>query len=155
GQRVFDVVEEAGVSTFANPLVEASSKSTRKQIGEREKATLAAVEHIQVLDGLVNLAVLEIAHAVAVVAFQEHSNKGMEEVQVLGRRLQREGVDSDAMLPQPNFQVSSAEERRQLAVAVAHIEDDCLRHVFLRVRDQEVEQKTLTASGRTEHEHVA
>ncbi len=69
-----------------------------EQIREGEEATLAAIEDVQVLDGLVSLAVLEVAHAVAVVAFQEHSHKGVEEVQVLGRRLQRERVDSDAML---------------------------------------------------------
>ena len=48
-----------------------------------------AVEHVQVLDGLVDLAVLELAQPIAVLALEQHADEGVQEVQVLGRWLQR------------------------------------------------------------------
>ena len=113
-----------------------------------------AVEDVEVLDGLVDLAVLEVADAVPVVAFQQHADERVKEVQVLGRRLQREGVDRDAVLPQADFEIAPAEERRQLSIAVPDVENHGLRRVLLRVRDEEVQQKALAASGRAENERV-
>ena len=107
GQRVLDVVEEAGVAPVADPLVQASGQRARQQVGQREQATLAAVEHVEVLDRLVDLAVLEVADAIAVVAFEQHAHEGVQEVQVLGRRLERERVDRDAVLPQPDLEISA------------------------------------------------
>ena len=55
----------------------------------------------------------------------------------------------------PTSRYRPAEQRRQLAVAVTDVEDDGLRRVLLRVRDQEVQQKALAASGRPKDEGVA
>ena len=155
GQRVLDVVEEAGVAAVADPLVQPRRQRARQQVREREQAPLAAVEHVEVLDCLVDLAVLEVADPIAVIAFEQHAHERMQEVQVLGRRLERERVDRDAVLPQTELQIAPAEERRQLPVAVSDVEDDGLRRVLLRVRDQEVQQEALAAAGRAEDERVA
>ena len=45
----------------------------------------AAIEHEQVLDGLVDLAVLEVAQPVAVLAFEQHARERVQEVQLLRR----------------------------------------------------------------------
>jgi hypothetical protein len=55
--------------------VEASSQGTRKQVGEREQPTLAAVENVEILDRLVDLAVFEVADPVAVVASKQHADE--------------------------------------------------------------------------------
>ena len=60
-----------------------------------------------------------------------------------------------AVLPQAEFEVAPSEQRRELPVAVPEVEDDGLRRVLLRVRDQEVQQEALAAAGRAEHERVA
>ena len=89
--------------------MEASSQGTRKQVGECEQPTLAAVENVEILDRLIDLAVLEIADPVTVVALQQHADERMKEVQMLRRRLQRERVNRHAALPQTDFEISSAE----------------------------------------------
>ena len=113
------------------------------------------IEDVEVLDRLVDLAVLEVAEPIAVVAFEQHAHERVQEVQVLGRRLQRERVDRDVVLPKTELQVAAAEQRRELPVAVPEIEDDRERVVLLRVRDQEVEQEALAAAGGTEDQRVA
>ena len=123
-QRVLDVVEEAGVPAFADPLVQAARQRAREQVGQREEPTLAAVEDVEVLDGLVDLPVLEVAEAIPVVAFQQHTDERVQEVQVLRRRLERERIDRDAVLPEAEFEVAPAEQRRQLPIAVPEVEHD-------------------------------
>ena len=86
-QRVLDVVEETGVAAFADPLVQPSRQRARQQVRQREEAPLAAVEHVEVLDRLVDLTVLEVADPIPVVAFEQHAHERVQEVQVLGRRL--------------------------------------------------------------------
>ena len=83
-----------------------------------------AVEDVEVLDRLVDLAVLQVAQPIPVVAFEQHAHERVQEVQVLGRRLERERVDRDAVLPEAELQIAPAEQRRQLPVAVPEIEDD-------------------------------
>ena len=123
-QRVVDVVEEAGVAAALDPLVQPGRQRARQQVRQREQPTLAAVEDVEVLDGLVELAVLEVAEAIVVVAFQQHADERMQEVQVLRRRLERERVDRDAVLPKAELEIAPAEQRRQLPVAVPEVEDD-------------------------------
>ena len=85
-----------GVAAALDPLVQPAGQRARQQIREREQPTLAAVEDVEVLDRLVELAVLELAEAIAVVAFEQHADERVEEMQVLRRRLQRERIDRDA-----------------------------------------------------------
>src|SRR3954464_617057 len=53
-----------------------------------------------------------------------------------------------------DFEVASAKQRRQLAVAVSEVQDDGKRVVLLRVRGEEVDQEALPAAGGTEDQHV-
>ena len=73
---------------------------------------------------------------------------------MLGRRLERERVDRHVSVPQADLQIAAAEERGQLPVAVAEIEDDGERVVLLRVRHQEVQQEALAAAGGAQDERV-
>ena len=61
---------------------------------------------------------------IAVVAFQQHADERVQEVQVLGRRFEREGIDRDAVLPETEFQIAPAEQRGQLPVAVPDVQHD-------------------------------
>ena len=74
---------------------------------------------------------------------------------MLRRRLERERVDRDAVLPQAELQVAPAQQRRQLPVAVPEVEDDGQRLVLLRVRHQEVQQEALAAARGAEDQRVA
>src|SRR4051812_38145930 len=53
-----------------------------------------------------------------------------------------------------DFEVASAKQRRQLAVAVSEVQDNGERVVLLRVRGEEVDQEALPAAGRPQDEHV-
>ena len=129
-------------------------QGARQQVGQGEEATLAAVQDVQVLDRVVGFPVLGIAQPVAVVAFEQHSDEGMEEMQMLGRRREGERVDGDAVLPEGRLEIAALEQGRQLAVAVPEVEDDRQRVVLLRVGDQEVQQEALAAAGGAQHERV-
>ena len=65
-QRVLDVVEELGVAAALDPLVQASRQSPRQQVREREEPPLRAIEDVEVLDRLVDLAVLDVAEPIPV-----------------------------------------------------------------------------------------
>ena len=127
-QRVLDVVEEARrIGRRSIHLCRRAGQGARQQVREREQAALAAIEDVQVLDRLVDLPVLQLADPIAVLAFEQHPHERVEEVQVLGRWLEGERVDRDAVLPQAELEIAAAEQRRQLAVAVTEVEDDGLR----------------------------
>ena len=113
------VVEQAGVSATLNPLVQACGQRARQQVRHREEPPLAVVEHVEVFDRLVDLAVLEIAEPIAVIALQQDANEGVKEVQVLRRGFERERVDRHLSVPQADFEIAPAEQRGQLPVAVA------------------------------------
>ena len=84
------MVEEVGVPPAFDPLAQAAGQRARQEIGEREQPTLAGVQDIQVLDRLVQLAILGVAEPIAVRALEQHADEGVQEVQVLRRRVQRE-----------------------------------------------------------------
>ena len=79
-----------GVAAAVDPLVQTRRQGARQQVREREQPPLTAIEDVQVLDRLVDLPILQLAEAIAVVAFEQHAHEGVEEVQVLGRRLEGE-----------------------------------------------------------------
>ena len=153
-ERVVGVVEEVGVASALDPLRQPASERARQQVRQREEPPLRRVEDVEVLDRLVQLAVLGVAQAVAVGAFEQHADERVEEVQVLRRRVERERVDADVLVTQAQREVAAVEERRELPVAVPEIEDDRQRVVLLRVHHQEVQQEALAAAGRAEHERV-
>ena len=115
---------------------------------------MTAIEYVDVLDRVVHLAVLELGQAISVIAFKQHADERMQEVQMLRRRLEREGIDRVVPGTETDFEVASSEQRRQLAVAVAQIQDDRERVVLLRVRREEIGQEALPAAGRTQDERV-
>src|SRR5690606_32309662 len=136
-----EVVEEAGVPSALDPLLEPARQGAREQVRQREQPALGAVEHVEVLDRLVYFPILEVAQPIAVLPFEEHSNERMKEVQMLRRRLQRERVDRDARLSQAQLHVAAMEQARELPVAVSEVEHDRERVVLLRERDEEVQQE--------------
>ena len=73
---------------------------------------------------------------------------------MLRRRLERERVDRHLLVPQAEFEVAPSQQRGQLSVAVAEIEDDGQRLVLLRVRDEEVQEKALAAARGAQHQRV-
>src|SRR6185295_9651556 len=107
-------------------------------------------EYIDVLYRVVHLAVLELGQAISVIAFKQHADERMQEVQMLRRRLEREGIDRVVPGTETDFEVVSSKQRRQLAVAVAQVEDDRERVVLLRMRREEIGEEALSAAGRTQ-----
>ena len=115
----------------------------------------SAVQHVEVLDRLVDLPVFSVAEPIAVHALEQHPHKGVEEVQVLRCRFEREWIDPNVALPETELEIAAFEQRRELSIAVAKVEDDGQRVVLLRVHHQEVQQEALAAAGGAEHEGVA
>ena len=133
---------------------EPACERAREQIRQREQSTLCGVEHVEVLDGLVHLAVLGLAQAIAIRAFKQHADEGVQEMQILGGGLQGERIDLDAAVPQSQLEIAAVEERCELPIAVPEIEDDRQRVVLLCVHHQKVEQEALAAAGGAEDERV-
>ena len=153
-ERVVEVVEEAGVAPAVDPLVQPPGQRPREQVGQREQSPLAAVEDIEVVDRFIDLAIFQLVQPVPVFAFQQDLHERVQEVQVLRCRVERERVDCDRMLAQSHLEVAPAEERGELPIAVAEIEDDRQRLVLLGVGHQEVEQEALAAAGGAEDQRV-
>src|SRR5262249_52590649 len=106
-------------------------------------------------DRVVDLAVLELGQAIVVIALEQYADERMQEVEVFGCWLERKRVDRVSSTAQAQFEVVPSEQRRQLAVAAAQIEDDGERVVLLRVRREEVDEEALPAAGRPQHEGVS
>ena len=143
-----------GVAPAVDPFVQPSGQRPRKQVGEREQSPLAAVEDVEVLDRFVDLAIFQLVQPVPVLTFEQHLHERVQEVQVLRCRVERERVDRDVMLAQSDLEVAPVEERRELPIAVAEIEDDRQRVVLLCVGHQEVEEEALAAAGGAEDQRV-
>src|SRR3954464_10707632 len=154
-ERVLNVVEEAGVAAVSDPLLHPTRQCARQQVGECEQPTLTAIEDVQVLDRLVDFSILQLADSISVFTFEQHPHERMKEVQMFRRWLEGEGIDRDAVLSQTDFEIFSAEQCRQFAVAVTDVEDDRLRCVLLCMGNQEVQQKALATSRRSKDEGVA
>ena len=149
------IVEETRVPAAFDPFVQPAGERAGQQVRDGEQAPLARIEHVEVLDRFVQFAVLEIAQAVCVVAFEQHAHERMEEMQVLRRRLQGKRVDGDVGLSESDFQIATAQQGGQLPVAVAQIEDDRERVVLLCVRHEEVGKEALPAAGGAQDQRVA
>src|SRR3954462_6201380 len=123
-ERVFHVVEEVGVPASLNPLLKPRHQSTWQQIREGEEPSLSPVEHVQVLDGLIDLSVLELAQAVTVFAFEQDTDKAVQEVEMLRGWLQRERIDAHTALSQSQLHVAAMQKRTELAISVTEIQHD-------------------------------
>src|SRR6185436_18147023 len=60
GQRIVQVIEQAGVTASIDPLVKSGGEHARQKIRDGEEATLRSLQHVHVLDRVVHLTVLEI-----------------------------------------------------------------------------------------------
>ena len=69
---------------------------------------------------------------------------------MLGCGVKRKRVNGDVRLADADFKVLTSQQRGEFSVAVPQVQDDGDRVVFLRVRDQKVQQKAFAASGRAE-----
>ena len=154
GQRVLEVVEQARVAPTLDPLVQASRQRTGQQVRHREQPPLALVEHVEVLDALVDFPVLQVAQSIPVIPLEQHANEGVKKMQVLWRGFQRERVDRQLLMAQAEFEVAAAQQRGELSIAVPEIEDHGQRLVLLRVGDEEVQEKALAAARGAQHQRV-
>src|SRR5262249_41729013 len=102
----------------------------------------------------VHLPIFELGQAIVVIALQQDADKRMQEVHMLGGRLERERIDRVVAAAQADFEVAPSKQRRQLAVAVAKIQDDGERVVLLRMRGQEVDEKAFATTRRAQDERV-
>ena len=128
----------------------------RQQVREREQPPLRRVEGVEVLDRLVQVAVVRACvQPVLAARLQEHAHEREQEVQVLRGRLEAERVDGEGAVRQAHPPDAAAEQRGQLLVAPAEVEDDRDGVVLLRVREDEVQQERLAAPGRAQDERVA
>src|SRR5207248_2114901 len=100
---------------------------------ECEEPPLRPVEDVEVLDGFVHLAILQFAQSISVASFEEDASEGVQEVQVLRRGIEREWINRDAVLSQPQFDVAAVEQRGQPTIAATEIEDNGQRVVLLRM----------------------
>src|SRR5215211_7345052 len=151
-ERVFHVVEEVGVPAPLNPLLKPRHQSAWQQVREGEEPSLSPVEHVQILDGLIDFSILELAQAVPVFAFEQDADEAVEEVQVLRGRLQRERINADISLSQAQLHVAAVQERTELAISVTEIEHDRERVVLLGVGDHEIQEEALPASRSAEYQ---
>src|SRR6202035_4096724 len=117
-----------------NPGVQTSPERAREEIGQREQSSLRAIEYVQVLDRLVHLTVFRVAQVIPVVAFQQHAHERVQKMQLLRRRVEREGIDRHVTLTQSDFHIAALQDGGELPVAVSEIENDRQRVVLLRVR---------------------
>src|SRR5207247_2654306 len=98
--------------------------------------------------------ILKLAEVIAVLSFEEDANEAVKEVQVLGRGIEAERIDTHVLLTQAELHVPSMKKCRQLAVAVAKIQYHAERVVLLRVRHKEVQEEALPAPGGTQGKGV-
>ena len=99
------------------------AKRSRQQVRQCKEPSLRAFQHEQVLDRLVRLPILRIAQAIAVLAFEKDARERVQKVDVLRRRRHEiERVDGDALLPEPEFQISAVQQPRELPIAVSQVE---------------------------------
>lgn len=59
--------------------MQARRQRPRQQVGQREQAALVRVENEDVLDGLVSLAVFQVAEVVAVLSLEQDAREGVQE----------------------------------------------------------------------------
>ena len=148
-QRVFDVVEER--RRTGPPWTQRCRcwpSGPRQQVGEREEPALRRIEGVEILDGLVEIAVVRSACSwYCPLDSQQHAHEREQEVQIaLGVGSRQNGLMVKAAMRQAHPPDAAAEQRRQRVVAAAEIEDDRDGVVLLRVRQQEVQQERLAAT---------
>src|SRR3954468_23383482 len=149
GQGVVEVVEEARVPATLDPFAGAAGQGAREQIGHGEKTTLAPIEYVCVLNGFVDLAIFEIAQAIAVTSLEQHPNERMQEVKMLRCRVERERIDADVRIAEADLQIAASQQGREFPIAVAEIEDDRERVVLLRMGRQKIHEEALAAARGT------
>ena len=74
---------------------------------------------------------------------------------MVGRRLERKGINRVVVAAEADLEVATSEQRRQLPVAVPEIQDHREGVVLLGMRREEVDEEALAAACRSEHERVS
>ena len=103
--------------------MKARGQGSRQQIRDREEPPLAFVQHVEVLDALVDLAVLQVAEPIPVIALQQHANQGVKKMQVFWRGFERKRIDSQLLMAEADFEVAAAQQCGELSIAVPEIKD--------------------------------
>ena len=86
GEGVLTIVEQTRVPAAFNPLVQSSCERARKKIGDGEQPALGLVEHVEVFDCVVHLAVFRFTQPIPVLTFEQHADERVEKMQMLRRR---------------------------------------------------------------------
>ncbi len=124
-------------------------------LAEREQAPLVGVELVHRLELLEERLVVGARHNVLAARLHEDFHKREHELQVGRRRREAERVDGDARLLEGDAERASAEVPREGVVTAAQIEDQGPRAVALKVRNQEVQQKRLSAARRAKDQRMS
>src|SRR5207248_9675065 len=104
-----------------------------------------------VVDRFVDFPIFRLAQSVSVLGLRQDAYEPMQKMQVLRARIQRERVDAHRTLTETQFDVPAVQQRRELPVATAQVQDDCERVVLLRAGDEEIQEEALSTSCRTQH----
>ena len=115
---------------------------------------MTLLEDVQIFNGLVDFAVLQIAQSVPIVSLQQHAHEGVQEVNILGCGVERKRVDGHVRLTETDFKVLASQQRGELSVAMPKVQDDGDGVVLLCVRDEKVQQKALATPGRPQHQRM-
>ncbi len=97
GKRVRDVIKYISVLAVLGPLMQPLFQLADDR-GKRGYRALTGIDDVHVLDGIVELAVfLEVHLVAALVAFDQHSEKRKQKVQVFLRWWQGKRIDSEVL----------------------------------------------------------
>ena len=85
---------------------------------------------------------------------QEHPHERKQEMQMLRGGVQTERIDREVAVREADAPGAAAQQRRELVIAPAHIEDRGDRVVLLRMHDEEVHEERLPRPRRPGHQRV-
>ena len=113
------------------PAVQTLSERPKngREVGKRP---YLARQLVDALERSVERLFIRSRQLIAATGFDEHAQEEIEEVQVLVCRREREWVDAEARIFEPDIQIGATKDARQRLIAAAEIEDEGERFILLR-----------------------
>ena len=105
------VVEHRGVGPALHPATQVLGEAAREQIRQREEAALLGVDRIDRRHRLLDLAVVGVRRLVLPARLDQHLHERGEEVLMLGRGRQGEGIDGAGAGVEAQRQVAPVQAR--------------------------------------------
>src|SRR5579864_2439597 len=115
--------------------------------GESLEAADVAVQDIQRLDGLINIAIIFGCGLIALAARNENLNQRKQEFDIGRGGFKAERIDLIVRLFRANLEIRPTQEMSQLFVAPAQIEDKGARIVLLQGEGKKIREEALAAAG--------